>query len=309
MDPEIRLGRIFFRAAPPARGFGAGRPVVQHEVVTDHPPAPGLDDAARLGLTLAADGRRGRFDVTPRWCTPFGFLYGGSGIAVCAAMAEAVTGRPLVWVTTQFVGNALPGQVLDVDVDVTVAARATSQTLVRITCGDRLVMLATTAHTDRPAGTETAWETMPDVPGPDECVPFVFPHPSPSEGSFTDHLERRVPPGWLDRREPVPLWVRCASLPVGTAASQAFVADIVPFGITHALGLEPGATSLDNTMRVMHGEPGDGDWVLLDIRPEALRRSIGHGRVLVWRRDGTLLGVASQSCIIRTSHHGRTAIV
>lgn len=294
---------------PPHRNFGGGRPVVHHEPVTDPATAPGLDDAARLGVELDGDGRRGRFHVAARWCTPFGFLYGGSGIAVCSAIAEAVTGRPLVWVTTQFVGNALPGQVLDIDVDVTVAARATSQTLVRITCGDRLVMLATTAHTDRTPGTEAVWESMPDVPGPDDCVPFEFPHPSPAEGSFTDHLERRVPDGWLERPEAVPLWVRCASLPVGSAASQAFVADIVPFGITHALGLEPGATSLDNTMRVLRGEPGDGDWVLLDIRPEGLRRSIGHGRVLLWRRDGTLLGVASQSCIIRTSHHGRTAIV
>jgi acyl-CoA thioesterase len=246
--------------------------------------------------------------VQPRWCTPFGFLYGGTGIALFAAMAEAVTGRPLVWVTTQFVGNALPGEDLDVAVEVTVAARATSQTLVRITSGDRLVMVATTAHTDRPAGTEVVWETMPDVPAPEACEPFHFPHPSPAEGSFTDHLERRVPPGAMARPEPVPLWVRCAGLPVGTPASQAFVADIVPFGISHSLGLPPGATSLDNTMRVLHGEPGDGDWVLLDIRPEGMRRSIGHGRVLLWRRDGTLLGVASQSCIIRTSHHERTAL-
>lgn len=273
------------------------------------PPVPGPADLARLGVVADEGGRSGRFPVTTRWCTPFGFLYGGSGIALCAAMAEAVTARPLVWITTQFVANALPGEELDVAVEVTVAARATSQTLVRVVAGDRLVMVATTAHTDRPPALEAAWEAMPEVPPPEACERFVFPHPSPPEGSFVDDLERRAPPGWQDRRDGVCLWVRCEALPVGSPASQAFVADIVPFGITHALGVDPGATSLDNTLRVVHGDAGDGDWVLLDVRPEALRRSIGHGRVLLWRRDGTLLGVASQTCIVRTSHHGRTAIV
>ena len=44
--------------------------------------------------------------MTPQLCTPFGFLYGGSGLAACAVAAEAATGRPLVWITTQYVANA-----------------------------------------------------------------------------------------------------------------------------------------------------------------------------------------------------------
>ena len=47
--------------------------------------------------------------VTTGLCTPFHFLYGGSGLAACAVAAEHVTGRPLKWITTQYVANAHPG--------------------------------------------------------------------------------------------------------------------------------------------------------------------------------------------------------
>ena len=68
------------------------------------------------------------------------------------------------------------------------------------------------------------------------------------------------------------------------------------------LGRPPGGTSLDNTVRIVLEEPTD-DWILLDIEAEGMHRSIGLGRVRLWRRDGTLIGVGTQSCIIRTSHH------
>ena len=56
----------------------------------------------------------------------------------------------------------------------------------------------------------------------------------------------------------------------------------------------PGGTSLDNTVRIVLDEPTD-DWILLDIEAEGMNRSIGCGRVRLWRRDGTLIGVGTQS--------------
>ena len=70
--------------------------------------------------------------------------------------------------------------------------------------------------------------------------------------------------------------------------------------ISLALGRPPGGTSLDNTVRIVLEEPTD-DWILLDIEAEGMHRSIGLGRVRLWRRDGTLIGVGTQSCIIRTN--------
>ena len=84
---------------------------------------------------------------------------------------------------------------------------------------------------------------------------------------------------------------------------QSFVADIVPLGVCAALGIMPGGTSLDNTMRVV--DPTPSEWVLLEIVPEGYHRSIGHGSVRLWSPEGRLLGIAQQTCIIRTSHHER----
>ena len=257
-------------------------------------------DATFLGL----DQRDGRLSlvIEPRHCTPFQTLYGGSGVAACAAAAESVAGRPLVWITTQYIGQAAPGERLELDVEVLVAARATTQTIVRAHVGDRLVLHATTAHTDRPVGDEAWWGAMPDVPPPEDCPPFQLGFEAPDVDSFFRTLERRAPAQQPGGGRTV-MWVRVPSWGVGTPASQAFIADVVPIAVMDGLGRRTGATSLDNTLRVVHGEPHDG-WVLLDIVAQGHRRGIGHGQVTIWRPDGVLLGIGSQSCIVRTHPSG-----
>ena len=100
------------------------------------------------------------------------------------------------------------------------------------------------------------------------------------------------------------MWCRLVDGKIGSAATQAFVADIVPLAVCAALGIEPGGTSLDNTLRVIDTTPSE--WVLLELVAEGFHRSIGHGSVRVWSPDGRLLGIAQQTCIIRTTHHART---
>lgn len=261
-------------------------------------------DLAILGMELHATG--GALPVTKRLCTAFDFLYGGSGLAACAVAAEHVTGRPLKWITTQYVANAHPGERVEIDVEVVVTGRATSQTHVHGRVGDRTVLHATTAHTDRPAGELRWWGEPPDVSGPDDSEPFVLAFERATTGSFTEMFDRRVPPqnAELAPTGRAAVWVRMPGWPIGSPASQGFVADIVPMALTLALGRDPGGTSLDNTMRIVVEDDVD-DWVLLDIEAEGFQHSIGHGRVRLWRPDGTLIGIGSQSAIIRTSHHGR----
>ncbi|MFV0306716.1 MAG: acyl-CoA thioesterase [Desertimonas sp.] len=261
-------------------------------------------DLRALELDLHATGAV--LPVTARLCTTFDFLYGGSGLAACAVAAEHVTGRPLQWITTQYVDNAHPGEEMRLDVDVVATGRATSQTHVHGRIGDRTVLHATTAHTSRPAGELRWWGEPPAVSGPDDSEPFVLPLDGPNSGSFVEVMHRRLPPeaAALIPSGRVAIWVKVDGWPIGSPASQGFVADVVPIAFTLAMGRDPGGTSLDNTMRVVVNDDLD-EWVLLDIEAEGFHHSIGHGRVRLWRPDGRLIGVGSQSAIIRTSHHDR----
>jgi acyl-CoA thioesterase-2 len=261
-------------------------------------------DVDFLGIRIPEGDGPAILPVTAALCTPFGFLYGGCGIAACAVAAEAATGRPLVWITTQYVANAKPGDTVELAVEVVVHARATSQTHVHGTVDGRTVLHATTAHTERPAGDVHWWGEMPAVSPPESGDAFVLPWQHVTEGSFVDRMERFLVPELPDLipEGRAAMWVRVPGWPIGSPASQGFVADIIPMALGLAIGQGPGGTSLDNTVRVVLAEPTD-DWILLDIEAEGMNRSIGCGRVRLWRRDGTLIGVGTQSAIVRTSHH------
>ena len=94
------------------------------------------------------------------------------------------------------------------------------------------------------------------------------------------------------------IWVRLPELLEMSAAALAIIGDFVPSGIGQALGKRAGGNSLDNTLRVAHRVPTD--WVLADIRVHAVADGFGHGLVHLWAEDGTLLGTASQSTIVRS---------
>jgi acyl-CoA thioesterase len=82
-----------------------------------------------------------------------------------------------------------------------------------------------------------------------------------------------------------------------SAASLAVLGDFVPMGLGMAVTSEINSNSLDNTIRVMNLVATD--WVLADVRIEAVARGFGHGHLYLWAEDGTLMGTASQSAMIR----------
>ncbi len=65
----------------------------------------------------------------------------------------------------------------------------------------------------------------------------------------------------------------------------------MPFALGQALGLPAGGNSLDNTIRII--QPVASDWVLLDLRVQAVRNGFGHGLVHQWAQDGTLMATAT----------------
>jgi len=266
-----------------------------------------------LDLQPTDDPLRFRLLARTALCTPFGFLYGGSGIAASIEAAERASDRPLQWITTQFIGSPVPGDVIDLEVVLPAHGKATTQAQVfgSVTDADgaiRPMFTSLAAHTQRPSGDGVGFLQMPDVPPPDECPSMSEPFAAALAGTFFDHLERRLAAGVLaiqaidnPQTGPLGLWCRIPDHEIGSAATQAFVADIIPLAVCAALGVMPGGTSLDNTVRIV--DPRPSEWVLLDITAEGFHRSIGHGSLRVWSQDGRLLGLGQQTCIIRTSHH------
>ena len=267
-----------------------------------------------LGLRDHSDGteRSTSFDlpVTHRLCTPFGFLYGGSGIAASIEASERATGRPIQWITTQFLGSPAPGDTVEISVDIAVSGRSTSQTRVDATVGDTTVISSLAAHNVRPDGDERGFRPMPDVPAPADSPRFAELFQRDTSGSFFDHFERRVAAGSFGESAhgapqtgTLALWCRIVDDTIGTAASQGFVADFGPLAVCAALGMAPGGTSLDNTLRIVDTRPTD--WVLVEVEADGFSRSVGHSTARLWSQDGRLMSIAQQSAIIRTSHHRR----
>jgi len=269
-----------------------------------------LDRFDLLQLESTSEPARFRLPVRPELCTPFAFLYGGSGIAASVEASERATGRPLQWITTQFLGSPTPGMIVDVDVNVAVTGRATTQTQVSGSVDDNVMFTSLCAHNVRPDGDAEAFAKMPDVPGPLDSAHFdeFF---DTGNTSFFDHFERRIAAGKFameadgePQSGPLAIWCRIKGAPITGAATQGFVADLGPLAVCARLGIAPGGTSLDNTVRVV--DPHPTDWVLIEVEADGYHRSVGHSTARLWSEDGRLMGIAQQSAIIRRSHHHST---
>ena len=208
-----------------------------------------------LDLQPTEDDLRYRFVVQPVLCTPFGFLYGGGGIAASAEAAERATGRPLQWITTQFIGSPPPNSVVDLQVTIPANGRVTTQSQVVGTVDGEPMFASLCAHTVRPSGDGARFVTMPTAPPPEECPEMSEPFALDLSGSFFDTLDRRLAIGAVGpdaignpQTGTIAMWCRIRDHEIGNPASQAYVADIIPLAIGAALGAIPGATSIDNTL-------------------------------------------------------------
>ncbi len=265
-------------------------------------------DADFLGLTQIDDHRFG-FSVINHLSRLDGYLYGGTAIAVSMAAAQVVTQRPTVWMTTQFVATAPPGEELTVTVEVLAPGKRTNQVSVRGTDPSGQTMFASLGATGHPRdGLTGEFENRPEVTPPEESPQWmgplasraelvgVEPRPLPADTGFAAAIEFRDPeilrhpdsgPGrmclWVRRRDSVPI----------TPAVAGFIADMVPLSLSHAAGVVAGGTSLDNTIRV--GSFDETEWVLLDLRPHLAAGDYGHGVAHIWSESGHLLATASQS--------------
>ncbi|MGH9138767.1 MAG: acyl-CoA thioesterase, partial [Acidimicrobiales bacterium] len=256
-----------------------------------------------LGLEPTHNPHRWMLPVTPGVATGGGFLFGGCGLGAAIAALEGTTGRPVVWATSQYLSHALVSSVVDIDVTIAVSGHRVTQARAVAHVADREILTVNAALGQRSFDTDGQWEQMPpDVPPPDDCPPRGYRRGS--EESIMRRLDVRLARARdfseFDRSPgdgSCSLWARVPDLLEPSAASLAILGDYVPFGVSQVLGDFVGGTSLDNTLRVARLTASE--WVLCDVRVHAMRNGFAHGLVHLWAEDGTLLAIASQSCIVR----------
>jgi acyl-CoA thioesterase-2 len=270
-----------------------------------------MDAAEFLGLRPTHNPNRWYLPITEGIATRGKFLFGGSGLGSAVAAMEAVSERPVVWATAQYLSFAMVDSIMDLDVVVAVSGKHTSQVRTVGQVGDREILTVNAALGSKPVHGDEQWRTMPVVPAPEDCPGREESVEDP--GSIMTRFDMRLATGtaWdlLPARPPEDgapsparaprgrsaLWVRMPEVDM-SAAALAILGDYVPFGISQAMGWWVPSNSLDNTIRVQRLVPTD--WVLCDVRVDGLHGGFGHGSVYLWAQDGTLLATASQSVVL-----------
>jgi len=270
-----------------------------------------VDARTFLGLEATDDPLHWRLPITRGLSTPGDFLFGGCGLAAGIEALELSSGRPCVWATAQYLSFAPTGSTLDIEVVLPAAGHKVTQG--RAICRRNGVEILTIngALGSRDIDIEGEWAVRPDVPPPDQTPPrSMMPRAMRNvgmdiSGTIMDRIDVRLADGrqWEDLDgTPSPdgrsaMWARLPEVLEPSAAALAVLGDFVPNGVGQALGLPGGGTSLDNTLRMVRSVPTD--WVLIDMRIQAVHRGFGHGVAHLWAEDGTLLATASQSVVVR----------
>ncbi len=259
-----------------------------------------MDAATFLGLRRL-DERRFALEVTEALATPGRFLFGGCGLAAGVAALEAVTGRPAVWATAQYLAYAPRDSEVVVTTDVLVAGGHVTQARASAWVQDREI-LGVCAALGTGQLTAPAWAAPPAVAAPANCPARVF--PPLYDRSIFSHVETRLargrPLAELDGTPGEPdtaLWARIPGHLEPSAATLAILGDFVSGGASEPMGRRTRGRSLDNTIRVARLVPSE--WVLCDIRMHALVGGFGQGTAFLWSEGGVLLGTASQTIAAR----------
>jgi len=259
-----------------------------------------------LGMEDRGDRLHWRMAVVPQVTTPGNFLFGGCGLGAALVALEAAAGRPTVWATAQYLAFAPTGAVLDLAVTLAAEGHRVTQARAVGTVGDSEILTVNAAlgH-PAPLDAEGVWDAPPAVAGPEECPPRRL--PTFLTTSVFDQIDVRLAKGRtfeeISAADGTPgearsaLWARVPGHLEPSAATLAILGDYVTGGMAQPVGRRVFSRSLDNTLRVVRLEPTE--WVLCDIRIQALAGGYGQGTAFLWSESGSLLATASQSMSVR----------
>ncbi len=241
--------------------------------------------------------------------TPAKTLQGGAGLGAATAAMVAVTGRPVVWATAQYLSFASGTAEIELDVTVEVAGHNTTQARCVVSRQGQEILTTHAALGSRSIDRDGVWCTCPDVPPPDSCPEYRF--FERRTGHIGDLIDLRLARGrQLDELHGTrgdgafAVWVRVGrGVHRMTVPELAFIGDLMPLGFADAMGEPVAGNSLDNTIRV--GRLVDTEWVLLTTQVQQVVNGFGYGRGELWAEDATLLGDVSQNAVLRLHTHIR----
>jgi len=247
-----------------------------------------------------------RLTVVPELTTPGNFLFGGCGLAAALVALEGASGRPTVWSAAQYLSYAPTGSELDLTETLAAVGHRVTQARVAAVVGDTEILTVNgAAGVPGKLDEGGVWVTAPDVPPPDECPPRRL--PDFTSTSIFDRIDVRLARGLTYEEirsgpirpgEPTSaLWARVPGHLEPSAATLAIIGDYVTGAVSQPLGRRVTSRSLDNTLRVVRLEPTE--WVLCDIRIQAVVDGYGQGIANLWSEGGSLLATASQSMRVR----------
>jgi len=251
----------------------------------------------------------GRFTWTPSplLFIPAGTLQGGAALGVAGAAMSAVTDRPLLWATGQYLSFAAHGGAITFDVAVEVAGHNTTQARCIVSKDGNEILTVHGALGSREMQHSGVWAQMPRVPHPDECPEYdFFPRGNGDIADLTDiRLARGRQFADLDGTRTdgnFVLWIRVGEgMHATSVAELAFAGDFMPLGFANVLGQPYTGRSVDNTIRM--GTLAPTEWIMVSVHVNQIVHGHGHGHANLWAQDGTLLGQVSQTAGMHLRKH------
>ncbi|WP_436794607.1 acyl-CoA thioesterase [Actinospongicola halichondriae] len=260
-------------------------------------PWPGLQRDPDGSFVLVVDESLVRGD---------GRLFGGAGAAASVVAVEAATDGRLVWLTVQFISSAEVGDQINLRVDPLASGRRTNQVRLTALAGDQVVLSAVgaTVRSGSPSRATTVGAAMPLVARPEEGRPWK---PRFRLGSRSSNLGPFASADFREAHGPggrVGVWARMRHA-APSAATAAYLADVLPGVIIDGAGRVVAGSSLDNTIRC--GIALGTEWVLLEPDPPLIEGGYLHCSARLWSSSGALFALVQQTAALHAPSERRTS--
>ena len=256
-----------------------------------------------FGLMPTSDPAHWVMELGDLNVTPGGSMQGGVGLGVAVDALEVITGRPAVWATAQYLRYASPPGRVDIRLTQAVVGHKMTQARAVVTMGSAEVLTALVALGSRefPIEGQKIERPVAKSPAESEYISMAREDAYAMFSNWPLHMARgrtkETALGEPGKGDCI-FYVKVAGGPrLVTASDIAMVGDMMPMAYGDAFGAFVNGNSIDNTIRF--GDRTVSEWIMLDCSVFDLRHGYAHGMAHMWADDGTYLGTATQSSIMR----------